>query len=135
MKKRKKVILSIICFTTGISTLLISQLYLKYHKTEKPISNNQQQKLFGEEKINAQTKVTNIIVNYLESIDNIDEYAKTNNIKKISLEKLSKEFKFSTKEFDNLEYKCKKESTMIIFNETFDKYFFTFDCESFYSDT
>ena len=135
MKNRKKLILSIICFATGISTLLISQLYLKYHSTDKSISNNQQQKLFGEEKLNAQTKVTNIIVNYLESIDNIDEYAKTNNIKKISLEKLSKEFKFSTKEFDNLEYKCKKESTMIIFNETFDKYFFTFDCESFYSDT
>lgn len=135
MKNRKKLILSIICFTTGIFTLLISQLYLKYHSTDKLISNNQQQKLFGEEKLNAQTKVTNIIVNYLESIDNIDEYAKTNDIKKISLEKLSKEFKFSTKEFDNLEYKCKKESTMIIFTETFDKYFFTFDCESFYSNT
>ena len=133
IKNNKKILLMIIAlllFISGI-VLICSFAFKKEPINDVPPS-NEQDLLLGQDRLDGQTKVTSILQNYIDSVDNFLIYAKDNNLKEISLEEFSQKFKVDTQEFDDLDYKCNKETTMILIDDSFDNYFFAFDCEKFY---
>lgn len=123
-------IISLLLFISGI--VLICSFALKKEPINDVPPSNEQDLILGQDRLDGQTKVTNILQNYVNSVDDFLIYARNNNLKEISLEEFSQKFKVDTQEFDNLDYKCNKETTMILISESFDNYFFTFDCEEFY---
>lgn len=140
MKNKKKLILIILLVIIILVIAIISiSLINKKNNIPDNIPNDNQEELktpiLGEERLNGQTKVVSVIKKYVDSIKNLNEYAKTNNLKEVSLKKLSDEFKFDLKEFNNLEYECQSETTTISFNETYDDYTISLDCKSFYLES
>lgn len=123
-------IIALLLFISGV--ILICSFAFKKERIDDIPPSNEQDLLLGQDRLDGQTKVTSILQNYINGVDNFLIYAKNNNIKEISLEEFSQKFKVDTQEFDNLDYKCKKETTMILIDESFNNYFFTFDCEEFY---
>lgn len=138
MKNKKKLIL-----ITLIVLIVIIALIICINVFRKDLANDKeeitkkaeiQMPVLGEDRLDGQTKAVELVKKYLKNINNLNEYAKNNNLRYVSLEKLSKDFKFDIKEYENLEYECIGETTTISFEEDYSDYTISIDCKKFYLD-
>ncbi len=127
-KLKDKRVLVVIGIVIVIIIALIIFFSLKKDK-EKKIDTS---KLDSSEIVEGQEEVTNLVRSYVESIDNIKEYAKDNSKIEFSVKELKGIFKIDTSEFNNLKYGCSDTKTFIKYDNDYNNYIVVIDCKDFY---
>ena len=86
--------------------------------------------ILGEERLEKEKEVYNIIDKYIENYK-VKNYIETNNLKSLTLKDLKEKLNMNITEFENLEYKCDSESTIIDFSHGVNNYSISLYCEDF----
>lgn len=131
--KKKIIIITSIVLITVISIVSFKLIFSKPEKDKDKTPNLEKPTvILGEERLEGTNYISNLMESYTKSVPNLLEYAKNNKIDSMSLKNLSETFKIDIKEFENAEYNCKKDTTMITFKSDYSDYFFSIDCSLFY---
>ena len=134
LTKNKKIILIIIfLLILIISFCVIISNIKKEKKLEKNSSSEEISiPLLGIDRMEATDYTSDLLNSYTSKVQNLLVYAKSNNLKEISLKEFSKTFNIDINEYENSKYECKSDTTMIVFKDNYDKYFYVFDCVKLY---
>ena len=123
---KTKLILIIVVFILGIIFIILGFTLNSSNKNSNSTKPNQE--LLGEERLDMEEEIINIIEKYLNN-EAIKTYLEKKGNKRISMEEIKEELKIDISEFEQSKYGCNNAFTIIDFNDDYSDHTISLTCD------